>query len=206
MGPSLAVDVANELATGNATANPAARRDLRHKIGRILDVLLEVGDERRELRGKEGLRDGSARTIYASKLGVDQAALYIRVAASVAHVGNRREGTTLDVERAALSSFEGRVCAQGAVVVDGFVVEPVALLAEQRRVGILDGGRRGLLRDKIGRLVEAGAELILKLLRNFARVVQRAGKRIDGELARSDRAAAGKGSSRHSSTYAFYKN
>ena len=199
----LAVDVANKLATGNAPANPAPRRDLRHKIGRILDVLLKVRDEGRGLRRKEGLRDGSAGTIYATKLGVDQTAFYIRVAAAVAHVGNRRKGAALYVKRAALTSLERRIRTQSTVIVDGLVVESVALLAEQSR--ILDGDRRGLLRNEVGRLVDTGTELILELLCDLAGVVQGAGKGIDRDFARFA-GAARKGSSRHSSTYAFYKN
>ena len=201
----LAVDIANELATGNAAANPAAGRDLRHKIGRILDMLLKMRDERRKLRGKEALRNGSAGTIGATKLGVDQTALYIRVTTSISHVGNRRERTALYVKRAALTSLERRVRTQSTVVVDGLVVESVSLLAKQSRVRILDRDGRGLLRNEVGRLVDTGAELVLKLLRDLAGVVQGAGKGIDCEFARFE-VAAGERSSRHSSTYAFYKN
>ena len=204
-GAQLAVDIANELATGNATANPAAGRDLRYKIGRILDVLLQVGNERRELRRKEALRNGSAGTIRATKLGVDQTALYIRVATSVPHVGKRRERTALYVKRAALTSLERRVRTQSTVVVDGLVVESVPLLAEQSRIGILNGDGRGLLRNEVGRLVDTGTELVLKLLGDLAGVVQGASKGIDREFARFE-VAAGERSSRHSSTYAFYKN
>ena len=151
----------------------------------------------RKLPIKERFRDGSARPLNARPLGVNQRGLNVGVAATVAHVRNRRKRTRLDVKRAALSSSLFHIYAKTRVRVNGGVVVTKAFATKQRRVDVLDASGGRLLGNQVGHLVFAGTARIAIVLRNFALVIVGAGEFINPVFASGDGDSARERSDRH---------
>jgi len=123
---TLAVDVADVLATGQSATDPAIGGHLGDEVLGVLDGSGQGGHQGRELLGEEGLRYSVARLAHAAHFRVEQRSLHIRVATAAAHEGYAQEGAGLLAGGAALAQ-ESRLIAQDAVGVDVLVVVAITI-------------------------------------------------------------------------------
>ncbi len=123
---TLAVDVADVLATGQTATNPASSGHLGDEVLGILDGSGQGRHQGGELLREEGLRYSVARLTHAAHFRVEQRSLHVRVATATAHEGHAQEGAGLLAGRATLAQ-ESRLVAQDAVGVDVLVVIAIAI-------------------------------------------------------------------------------
>lgn len=100
---TLAVDVADVLATGQTATDPASSGHLGDEVLGVLDGSGQSRHQGCELLGEEGLRYSVARLAHATHFRVEQRSLHVRVAAAAAHEGHAQEGAGLLAGRAALA-------------------------------------------------------------------------------------------------------
>ena len=174
----LAIDIADILATGQTTTNPARSRNLGNQVLGVLDLLGQLRDQRLELVREEDLCDGVARLAHACELRVLEQSLHLRITTTTTHKGHTQEWAGLLASATALAQ-EARLVAQNAVSIDILVVQTVTLARVNNQTLHSQRIHLARVRNEIsGRIISRTRRLLVILL-NCAQVISHICKAID---------------------------